>query len=93
MSDKEGPLNLGETRNMRTIFEAEATISCDTWDDDNNQPLYEVYISGLVSWSELEALAHMLHPRDLTAIGHATEVRDAIENWSLDEQAKEVDDE
>lgn len=64
-----------------------ATVTLETYDDttceDEPVPLYSVEIDGLVSWADLEALARLLHPEGLTAIGHAQKVR-AVE-WQEDE--------
>ena len=64
-----------------------ATVTLEMYDDTTCEeepvPLYSVQIDGLVSWADLEALAHLFHPEGLTAIGHAQQVR-AVK-WQEDE--------
>lgn len=62
-----------------------------TPEEGEGQTLFAIKIDGFVTWPELEALCFRLHPPGLSALGHATLVRDATP-WLRGPAPEDFDD-
>ena len=79
--DLEYPFDRGDVLELEHEDGVVVVIKAVDHSSDTGEPLYQIEIDGLVTWSDLEALARRLHPKGISAVTHAQEVREAEGRW------------